>query len=106
MRSSFGVVAGDLAVGEFGESRLLHHLDQIGEANHPSLSGLERLPIGSVHCPEPDVLHGDTVWQDSSLAGGPKDLFEVECLATVDDVPDGVGLETGDSHLNGGDVRR
>src|SRR5690606_39883880 len=68
------------------------HLDQVTEADHPALAGLERLAVGAVHGAEGDVLHLH-VPGHTGPPGGTEHLGEVVGLAGVDDVEGQVGAE-------------
>ena len=57
--------------------------DQVGETQHAALPGLERLPIGSVHRPEGDVLQLHVVGHYRCAACRAEYLIEMQPLAGI-----------------------
>ena len=76
-----------------GPDEIGHVLDQLLQAHHTALTGLEGLAVLAVHGAEAQVGQGEVRRNDAALFGSPEHLLKVQSLALVGDVKHFIGVE-------------
>ena len=98
------VLRRQVVLSQAGGRTIHRRIDECSQAGQITIAGAQRLPVRAVDGAERVVLEDDGLMRDAALAGGAKDLFEVQRLAGIDHVEHGVGAEIVDTLLYGGEV--